>query len=65
MVYHFKHYFNLWGSIGDPRYDISDERKIEIAKEKAAKDLAKKLLEHSKFEVDECGNVDGVIYVGE
>ena len=65
MVYHFKHYFNLWGSIGDPRYDIPDERKIEIAKEKAAEDLAKKLLEHSHFEVDKEGNVDGVIYVGE
>lgn len=65
MVYHFKHYFNHFGSIGDPRNDIPDERKVEIAKQRAMEDLAKKLLEHAHFEVDKEGNVEGYIYIGE
>ena len=64
-TYHFKHYFNLWGSVGNPRNDIPDETKIEIAKKRAAEDLAKQLLENAHFEIDKEGNVNGVLYIGD
>lgn len=64
MVYHVLHFF-------DDRYDrytrepLTPEQKIEIAKKKAAQDLAEELLKNSKFEVDKDGNVRGAIYVAE
>lgn len=60
MIYHFIQYFDTYHC----SY-LSDEKKLEIAKQRAAEDLAKKLLENVHFEIDMCGNVTGYINVGE
>lgn len=61
MIYHFVHYFGLPGP-WQYRH-ISDDEKLEIAKAKAAEDLAKKLLENAVFKVNEVGDVEGYIEI--
>lgn len=59
-MYRFFHRFDVW-----PYAMLSDEEKIRIAKEKAAIDLAKALLEDAEFKITENGNcVSGVIRIG-
>lgn len=61
MVYHFIHYFGPFSAY-DAR-PLPDERKLEIAKVKAAEDLAKKLLENAHFKVNDVGDVEGYIEI--
>lgn len=62
MLYNFVHYFGApFGYHGD-QY-LTDEQKLEIAKRKAAEDLAKKLLENAVFKVNELGHVEGYIEI--
>lgn len=58
MIYHFMHYFETPTGPYYP-FPLSDEKKLEIAKRKAADQLAEKLLENSVFKVNEQGNVEG------
>jgi hypothetical protein len=62
MTYHFMHYFDHPLGWQNGNY-LTDEQKIEIAKENAAKDLAKKLLETAQFKINEQGNVEGTLYI--
>lgn len=58
MLYNFVHYFGApFGRHDD--WLLTDEQKIEIAKKRAAEDLAKKLLENAVAKIDEHGNVEG------
>ena len=55
MTYHFVHYF-------EPSHGyIPEEKKLEIARERAIEDLAKELMKHAHFELDEVGNVRGTL----
>lgn len=57
MTYHFIHYF-------EPGiHYLSEEDMIKIARERAIEDLAKELMKHAHFEVDECGNVRGKLQI--
>lgn len=57
MTYHFVHYF-------DPGYGyIPEEKKLEIARERAIEDLAKELMKYAHFEVDYYGNVVGKLRI--
>lgn len=56
MTFHFRHTFD--------RYNyLTDEEKKEIAIREAADDLAKEIIKHAYAEVDEEGNVRGVIKI--
>ena len=61
MRYNFIHYFGLCGY--ETRFPLSDEKKLEIAKERAAHDLAKKLLENAEFKINSSGDVEGYIEI--
>ena len=61
MIYHFIHYFSP--ATHYQYRHISDEEKLEIAKAKAAKDLAEKLLENAVFKVNRVGDVEGYIEI--
>ena len=53
MTYHFVHYFVPGMS------HIPEEDRIKIARSRAVEDLAKELMKHAHFRIDECGNVCG------
>lgn len=63
MRYHFMHYFEhpLAAGVHYGIQQLSDEDKIRIAKKKAVRDLAEKLLETAVFKVDSYGNVEGYV----
>lgn len=57
MTYHFVHYFIPGMS------HIPEKDRIEIAKRRAAEDLAKEFMEHAHCKIDEVGNVVGKIEI--
>jgi hypothetical protein len=52
------HYFGFGYSASSY---LTDEQKLEIAKRKAAEDLAKELLKHAVFTINQQGDVEGII----
>lgn len=57
MLYHFMHYFDMPHQLYvNP---LTDEQKLDIAKRKAADQLAEKLLENAVFKINKQGNVEG------
>lgn len=59
MVYRFIHYFP------DERYrPLTNAEKLQIAKSRAAEDLAKELMRNAVFEITDDGNVRGQIKIG-
>lgn len=58
MIYNFRYDFSM---LQKTLSKMSDEKKIETAKQAAAEDLAKILVDHGDFSIDEHGNVRGVI----
>ena len=61
MLFHFIHYFGPFSAY-DAR-PLPDERKLEIAKAKAAEDPAKRLLKNAHFKVNDHGDVEGWIEI--
>ena len=55
MTFHFIHYFVPGMS------HIPEKDRIEIARKRAAEDLAKEFLKYARAEIDEVGNVHGRI----